>query len=108
MRASWRWWREFRGGVELERDAGQRLLQRIVQVARETRALGEHGFELELGFVPLGHLHLELRGAFGDFLLERVVRFLEFALRGFEFADERTQRGVFLRNGERPKQRDEQ
>src|SRR6185312_16516954 len=37
---------KFRGGIELERDAGERLFERVMQFASEPGAFGQDGAEL--------------------------------------------------------------
>ena len=79
---------ELRGSVQLQGDARERLFHRIVQFLRQARPLGQHAFELKLGFLARGDLKLELLRPFYDSLFQLVVGLLELDLGLLPFANQ--------------------
>ena len=53
-----------RARVQLQRNACERLLERVVQLLRQACAFSKDAFELQFGFLSCRNLNLQLLGAF--------------------------------------------
>ncbi len=102
LRTGWIALGEFGGGVEVQGDPGQGLLECVVQVPREPGPLGQHGAKLHFVGAPRGHFDLQLRRPFDDLLLQSVVRLLQQPLRLFPLTDQDLEGGVLLGHREQP------
>jgi hypothetical protein len=92
----------FGGGIELQRRAGQDLLQRIVQLTGEARAFRRDGCETHLRLLSRGDLRVKLMGSLLHPELELIVRFLQLVLGRFGRSDLHAQLAVFSRAKQRP------
>ena len=94
--------KQFRARLELQRNAGQALFERIVEFLGQARPLDQDGFRLDFCFLAGGDLEFKLFGSLDDAFFQQVVGALKFELRFFPFLNQEFQHRIFPRNHDRP------
>ena len=88
---------QLRRRVQLQGNARERLLNRVVEFLRQARSFRQNGFELTSDSFGR-NFKLQLLRSLIDPFFKLVVGLLQRQLRFFAFSDQKIQSGIFPRN----------